>query len=109
MIYDPRWIFLEVMRCLEIEPSISLNQLSDNLGIERHTVEKAVRNATGINFRELRTSILLKRACDLLTDKSNLTVKEVAFILGYKWQGSFSRFLKRAMGCSPKEFKLQNL
>lgn len=109
MVYDPNRIFLQVVRHLEMTPSISLKQLSINLGIERHTIEKAVKSSTGSTFREFRGKILLKLAYGLLTDQSNRTIKEVAFSLGYRSQGSFSRFIRIATGCSAKNLKTRKL
>lgn len=106
MAYDLHKIFLQVNLHLETTPSISLTQVSNSLGIGRHTVEKAVKNVTGITFRELRSRALLKQASSLLKDHSNRSVKEVAFVLGYRSQGSLSRFIRMNTGYSAK--KLQN-
>lgn len=105
MAYDANRIFLQVVQQLEMTPSVSLAQLSSNLGIERHTIEKTVKNATGSTFREFRARALLKRACGLLTDQSNRSIKEVAFALGYRSQSSFSRFIRAATGYSAKELR----
>jgi AraC-like DNA-binding protein len=105
MAYDPQRILLQITRYLDMTPSISLTQLSNRLGIERHTIEKAVKKATGSTFRDLRTSALLKHAHRLLKDDSNRTVKEVAFALGYRSQGSLSRFIRITTGRSAKNLK----
>lgn len=98
MAYDLSNIFSRIVHDLEMTPSVSLAQISRNLGVERHTVEKAIKATTGITFREFRANILLKHAEDLLKDRSNRTVKEVAFALGYRSQGSLSRFIRMATG-----------
>jgi AraC-like DNA-binding protein len=105
MVYDLHRIFLLVVQHLERTPSISLTGVSNNLRIERHTVAKAIRSATGVTFRELRNRALLKHACDLLNGESNRTVKEVAFTLGYCSQGSLSRFIRKHTGRSAKQFQ----
>jgi transcriptional regulator GlxA family with amidase domain len=105
MAYDLHRIFLQVRHNLELTPSMSLAQLSRNLRIERHTVEKAVKRAIGVTFREFRNGVLLRRAQDLLRDESNRTIKEVAFALGYRSQGSLSRFIRIMTGNSAKMIK----
>jgi AraC-like DNA-binding protein len=105
MVYDLHRIFLQVTQHVEMTPSISLMQLSNNLGIERHTIAKAIKNATGLSFREFRNSVLLKHVRDLLKDESNRTIKEVAFAVGYRSQGSLSRFMRIATGHSAKAVK----
>lgn len=109
MAYDLHRIFLQVTRQIELAPSMSLTQLSNNLGIERHTIAKAIKNTTGLVFREFRASVLLEHACDFLKDESNRTIKEAAFALGYRSQGSLSRFIRTATGHSAKELKMENL
>lgn len=106
MVYDLRRIFLQVTRQLEMTPSMSLTQIADKLGIERHTIAKAIKDASGLAFREFRASVLLKRTYDLLKDESNRTIKEVAFALGYQSQGSLSRFVRTATGQSAKDLKM---
>jgi AraC-like DNA-binding protein len=106
MVYDLHRIFVQVARRLEMAPSISLRQVSESLGVERHTVEKAVKSATGVTFREFRRSILLKHAEGLLRDQPTRSIKEVAFVLGYRSQGSLSRFVRMATGSSAKELKI---
>jgi transcriptional regulator GlxA family with amidase domain len=108
MAYDLHRIFLQVTRHLEMTPSMSLTQLVNNIGTKRHTIMKAVKNATGLTFREFRGNVLLKHACDLLKDESNRTIKEVAFALGYRSQGSLSRFIRIATGYSAKKLKNEN-
>jgi AraC-like DNA-binding protein len=105
MVYDFHRIFLQVTQNIEMMPSISLMQLSNNLGIERHTIAKAIKNATGLSFREFRNSVLLKHVRNLLKDESNRTIKEVAFAVGYRSQGSLSRFMRITTGHSAKAVK----
>jgi len=88
-------------------PSISSTQLAKDLGIERHTMAKAIKNAAGVTFREFRKSVLLKRTASLLRDESNRTIKEVAFTVGYRSQGSLSRFIRTATGGSAKKLKME--
>jgi transcriptional regulator GlxA family with amidase domain len=107
MVYDLHKIFLTATRRLEITPSISSTQLARNLGIGRQTMAKAIKNATGLTFSEFRRNVLLRRTADLLKDDANLTIKEVAFALGYRSQGSLSRFIRRTIGHSAKELKLE--
>lgn len=108
MAYDLHGIFLQVTRRLDMTPFISLTQISENLDVERHTIAKAVKSATGSTFREFRKSMLLKHARSLLKHESNRTIKEVAYALGYRSQGSLSRFVRTATGCSAKQLKMEH-
>lgn len=108
MVYDPHRIFLQVIQRLAVRPFTSLTQLADDLGIERHTIAKAVKSTTGLTFRDFRKIELLKHARSFLKHESNRTIKEVAFMLGYRSQGSLSRFVRTAAGCSAKQLKMEH-
>lgn len=107
MAYDLQRIFMQVNQQLEITPAVSLIQLSTILHIERHTIAKTIKNSTGKTFREFRHDVLLKRAQGLLKDECNRTIKEVAFALGYRSQGSLSRFIRTATGHSGKKLRMR--
>jgi len=84
-----------------------LSEVSDQLGVERHTVEKVIREFRGETFRQYRGGLLLSKAVELLTTKPLLTVKEIAGTLGYGDPRAFARFVKDATGKSPKEIRAQ--
>ncbi|MBZ5534053.1 MAG: helix-turn-helix domain-containing protein [Acidobacteriia bacterium] len=105
MSYDLNGLFNRIQLNLRSTPYLSLNELSTRIGVERHTIEKAVKQATSRTFRELRSEMLLEYARGLLDNNPHQSIKEVAFQLGYRSQRSFSRFIKSSVGCSPKELR----
>ncbi len=92
-------------RVLQVMPTnrIRLGTLARQLGVERHTIEKAVRSITGRTFRQLQQVILLQRAGLLL--KQGRTVKETAFDLGFGSPQAFDRFVKRTSGETPSSLR----
>jgi AraC-like DNA-binding protein len=105
--YDLYALFLSVSRDLQSVPCPSLEELSQRLDVERHTLERAVRGATGTNFRDFRSRMRLEQAKNVLRTRPNQTIKEVAFSLGFHSPRAFCRFVKAASGCSPKEVRRQ--
>ena len=105
MAYDLNGLFNRIHRSLRSTPYLSLHELSIRICVERHTIEKAVKKATGKTFREVRNDMLLEQARGLLDSNPNQSIKEVAFKLGYRSQRSFSRFIKSSVGCSPKQLR----
>src|SRR5262249_41226801 len=103
--YDRHELFVRIRQRMEVSPFLQLVDLSDALRIERHTIEKAVKEATGSTFRDLRAEILLKRAIRLLGDNPGHSIKEISFSLGYNSQRSFCRFVRTTAGCSPTELR----
>lgn len=105
MAYDLNGLFIRVHHHLKTIPLLTLVELSSRISVERHTIEKSVKLATGQTFRKMRNELLLAHAKHLLDANPNHSIKEVAFKLGYRSQRSFSRFMRSASGCSPKEFR----
>jgi AraC-like DNA-binding protein len=103
--YDLEGLFCRILTQLHSMPNIRLQDLSRRLRIERHTIEKAVKNLSGKTFREFRAQLLLQEATRLLGDNPAQSIKEVAFSLGYNSQRSFCRFIKSTAGCSPTQLR----
>jgi transcriptional regulator GlxA family with amidase domain len=103
--YDLSGLFKLALGHVQSNPSVSLEELSALLRVERHTIEKAVKSGTGKTFRQLRSSVMLKKARALLDGSPNQSIKEVAFKLGYRSQRSFSRFVKSTLGCTPTKLR----
>lgn len=105
MAYDLPGLFGRINHHLCFAPYLQLGDLSRRLRVERHTIEKAVKTATGKTFRQFRTKLLLERATHVLTENPNHSIKEIAFNLGYNSQRSFCRFIRTTTGYSPKELR----
>jgi AraC-like DNA-binding protein len=105
MAYHLPKLFDHIDGYLDAAPNLSLAELSDRIGVGRHTIKKAVKKATGKTFRQFRNTVLLEKAGILLTSAPNRTIKEIAYSLGYQSQRSFSRFVRQATGYSPKQLR----
>ncbi len=105
MAYDLLQLLTRVQARLQASPAASLAELSRALGVSRHTIERAVRSASGKTFRHWRRKLLFGKAADLLKAGGALSIKEVAFMMGYKSPQAFARFVKRSCGCSPTKLR----
>ena len=77
----------------------------ENLSVSRYnTVFKQVMGISPVSYI---TKIRLTFACELLRG-TNLSVKEIAFAVGYEDSHFFSRVFKASIGASPKEFRKNN-
>lgn len=108
MTYDLRSLFHEVDLKLEEKPRTTLRSLCLTLGVERHTIEKAVRSKKGISFRVFRQEKILERAIHLLREQGHLSIKQIGYLVGYQSAAAFSRFIKAETGKTASEIRLRD-
>ena len=82
---------------------ISLEDVAEQVNISPQYFSKLIKKTTGFNFIDWLSMLRVKKAKELLTN-SNLTVKEVCFMVGYKDPNYFSRIFKKRIGITPSEF-----
>ena len=68
MAYDRNLLLCAVDELLSRNPRILLSEISDNLGVERHTIEKAILTLRGVSFREYEQEVLLLVARERLRE-----------------------------------------
>jgi signal transduction histidine kinase/CheY-like chemotaxis protein/ligand-binding sensor domain-containing protein len=84
-------------------PYYSVQQFSQDLGMDRTVLYKKLQSITGLAPSEFIRSIRLKRAAQLLT-QGNYPVAEVAEKVGFNTQKYFSKYFKESFGVSPSKY-----
>jgi Response regulator containing CheY-like receiver domain and AraC-type DNA-binding domain len=82
---------------------ISLEDIAAQANISPQYFSKLIKKTTGFNFIDWLSMLRVKRAKELLIN-SELSVKEVCFMVGYKDPNYFSRIFKKRNGMTPSEF-----
>jgi two-component system response regulator YesN len=82
---------------------ISLEDMAAQVNISPQYFSKLIKKTTGFNFIDWLSTLRVKKAKELLNN-SNLTVKEVCFMVGYKDPNYFSRIFKKRIGITPSEY-----
>jgi methylphosphotriester-DNA--protein-cysteine methyltransferase len=104
MTYNRRQLLKELDELIASTPRIRLSEIAHTLGVDRHTIENAMRSTRSISFREYKRRELLQMAQSML-DKPGVLVKEVGIKLGYSSAASFSRFVSKSTGKSPSQLR----
>ena len=76
----------------------------ESIGMSDSWFRRLFREKYGVAPMSYRLQLLNERACRLLQN-TNLSVKEIAFQLGYESQNYFSRTFKKAQGVSPAHYR----
>lgn len=85
---------------------ISLEQMSNILNISKPYLHKIFKQYTGVTPLQYLQDTRMSAAKDLLK-KTELSIQDVAFKVGYKDQRYFSRIFKNATGLSPSAWRKQ--
>lgn len=83
------------------------NETAEMIGISRTTLYRVLQ-AEGTNYRYLSERARFDAACRLLSDRS-LSIKQIAFDVGYAHQANFVRAFRQLSGYTPTEFRRLNL
>ena len=102
--YNRHKLLIEVDVLISETPRIKLADVARTLGVDRHTIENAMRSRRKITFREYRRRKLLQ-AAERMMDQPHLSIKEIGVKLGYSSAASFSRFVRQATGKSPSQLR----
>jgi transcriptional regulator GlxA family with amidase domain len=104
MTYNRRQLLKELDELVTATPRIRLSEIARSLGVDRHTIENAMRSTRSVSFREYKRHQLLEMARTMLY-QPNVSIKEVGIKLGYSSAASFSRFVQKSTGKSPSQLR----
>jgi transcriptional regulator GlxA family with amidase domain len=82
----------------------TIDELADRLGVAIRTLNRRFRQATGMSVRKYWQSKRVTLAKELL-EKTNLTISEVAWRVGYQDAGYFSRLFGRELSMTPLAYR----
>ena len=85
------------------EGEVTIDKLAGKLNISRRTLQRRLSDRD-TNFLNILQEVRSKVALRYLSD-SSLGITEIAFLLGYADQGSFSSAFKSWHGVSPRDYR----
>ncbi len=108
MTYNQRKLLKELDVLVSNTPRIRLSEIAKTLGVDRHTIENAMRSSRNTSFREYKRRELLQMALAML-NQPDISVKEIGAKLGYSSAASFSRFVQQSTGKSPSQLRKEGM
>jgi len=83
---------------------LTVQSISEQLNISANYLSDMLRSTTGQTTQQHIHNKLIDKAKELLTT-TNLSVREIAYQLGFEYPQSFNKLFKKKMDISPLEFK----
>lgn len=105
MAYDLASLCKMVQEALARGRRTGLAKLAEQVNVDRHTLEKAVRITTGKSFRQLQQQALFEKSMKLLHNEPALSIKDIAFRIGFGSPQAFHRFIRRTSGKTPVQIR----
>ncbi|AJW62930.1 HTH-type transcriptional activator RhaR [Elizabethkingia miricola] len=85
----------------------SVQYFANHLGLTANYLGDIIKHFTKKSALENIHEFIVKRAKELLIENVKLNTAEVAYELGFEYPNYFSKFFKKFVGLSPKDYRLQ--
>jgi methylphosphotriester-DNA--protein-cysteine methyltransferase len=105
MSYSLEEIFVKLDSLLSENPNARLVEFSQSLNVTQDTVQAAVRDATGVSFREYQKQRILMETVRLLAEKGELSEGDIALRVGHKSPDSLFNMVELETGTNPDAFR----
>ncbi len=86
------------------DSSLTLERVADNAHVSTVYISRMMKQELGISYVALLTQLRINKAADLLKT-TDMTIREIAEIVGYETQHYFSTTFKKTIGISPNQFR----
>lgn len=87
--------------------NITVDMLAEQAHLSRSYFMSLFRQTAGVSAIEYVTQLRIKYACRLLTE-TDKTAAETAFECGFRNISNFNRQFRKAVGCTPNEYRKMN-
>lgn len=85
-------------------PDFDQQQFSEAMGASKSTLYRKLKSLTGFNTSAFIRNIRLKAACQIIEEKNNIRISELAYAVGFNDPKYFSTCFKKEFGFQPSEY-----
>lgn len=98
------WVeYLRMMIRQSEGETLTLESIALRNRVSTRTIDRHLRREN-LSFRVLLNQVRFERACELLQE-SDVTVEQIALLLGFSDPANFSRAFRRAIGVPPSDYR----
>lgn len=87
------------------DPELRLEGVVTGAGVSRNKINDVLKSELGMTFVAYLNKLRLTEAARLLVEKSDATIAEIAYSVGYASISYFNKLFKEEYGCTPKMFR----
>jgi AraC-like DNA-binding protein len=87
---------------------IGIQDIADYVGLSYSHVRKIFKDKIGKNIGDVINSLRMQEAKDLLV-RTEISIKDLALVLGYNNDQTFSRIFKKLEGITPGEYRTKTV
>ena len=88
----------------EYSSELSLDDIARRVASSRRQLQRAYAEIGDTTFRDHLTGVRMERAAELLSTRG-MTVREVAYRVGYRQPAQFAKAFRRHLGVAPSDFR----
>ena len=90
------------------DASLTIDTVARLVGISTQHVCRVLKRERGLTFAELLRNVRLREARRLLRESSH-SMKEIAFLVGFRHPSQFTRAFTSTCGVPPSEFRAREI
>lgn len=87
---------------------LTMSMLEDAFGLSANTINKCIKQLTGMTFHTYLTKCRIDAACELLSSRDR-RISQVADMVGYDTEYSFRRAFQRQTGVKAQDYAAMNM
>mgnify|MGYP006282713765 CR=1 FL=1 len=92
--------------CHYRKDDLRLEWLAEQMEIPRNYLSYIINSKSGTNFNGFINEYRMKEAAELLTSRTDLTVKDIYFQVGFSNKATFYQAFKKKYKCTPSEYRV---
>lgn len=101
---DRRAIF-DFMTTRYANPDLTLDYMAKEIGVSRTKINDILKSEVGLTYTSYLNKLRLHEATQLLSQKKDMSISDIAFSVGYNNATYFNKVFKEEYNCSPKSYK----